>query len=339
MLKAVEAVGEHLAGIQPPGGQQGGQFLHAAAAAGHQAAGDDLVAHAAAPLHPGNAHIVAGAQVVDVADAPAGLEHGDGLHEGVLRVAAGHHHPVHALAVGEGHDLLHNVALSVVDDVGGAVLPGQGGAVGAGAHGVQVGGAPQGRARHRHQAHRADADDAHVVAELHVGQLHAVKAGGHHVAEHHRRGHVDVGGQQGQVGVGLVDVEQLAEHAVLEVGELPPRQHAAGVHGVACLGLQRAPVGGDGGDDDPVAGLEVLHQRAHLHHLAHGLVAEDHVVAVADGALPDRVHVRGAGGHGQRLHQRVQRAAGGGVLLNPAGLSDPEHCKSFHGSVTSFLHF
>ena len=30
---------------------------------------------------------------------------------------------------------------------------------------------------------------------------------------------------------------------------------------------------------------------AHLHDLAHGLVAQDHVVAVTDGALPDGMYV------------------------------------------------
>ena len=58
------------------------------------------------------------------------------------------------------------------------------------------------------------------------------------------------------------------------------------MHGIARLRFERTPVGRDGRDDDAVAALEVAHERADLNDLTHGLVTEDHVVAVADGALP-----------------------------------------------------
>ena len=157
-----------------------------------------------------------------------------------------------------------------------------------------------------------------------------MKARGHHIAEHHSAGRIQTAGEPGEIGVGLVDVEVFGEDAVLEVGELPPREHAAGVHGEAPLGLPAAPVGGDGRDDDPVPHLQIPHQGAHLHDLPYGLVAQDHVGALADGSLPHGVDIRGAGGDGDGPDNGVQGPAGGDLLLDPAGTADAQHGIALH---------
>ena len=59
-----------------------------------------------------------------------------------------------------------------------------------------------------------------------------------------------------------------SEDAVLEVGELPAREHASRVHRVAGLGLKRVPIGRDGGDEDAVSWLEVFDLGTNLHDLA-----------------------------------------------------------------------
>ena len=144
------------------------------------------------------------------------MEHLNRLEEGVV-VPACDHNPVHAPAMGFVKNLLHDVALAVIDDVGGAVLPCGLHAVGTGPHGVQPACAADGSRCHGHQPHRADADDAYRIAELHVRKLHAVKARGHHVREHDAILRGEALGQKRQIAVRLVDVEILAKHAVLKV--------------------------------------------------------------------------------------------------------------------------
>ena len=173
--------------------------------------------------------------------------------------------------------------------------------------------APQlGRARHGREPHRAYADDHDVVAELHVGKLHAVEARGHHVGKHGGFGYVHAFRPQRKIAVRIVDMEIFAEYAFLEVGEFPSGQHAAGVHGVAALEIGRVPVGSDGGDHDLVARLEVSHQRAGFHDFADGFMSEMHVVTGSDGLFPDGMDVRGARGH-----DGVKRTAGRPCLFNP----------------------
>ena len=94
-----------------------------------------------------------------------------------------------------------------------------------------------------------------------------------------------------QICVRLVDMKALSENAVLEVREFPARQHSARVHRIARLCLHAPPVGRDGRDDHPVAGPKIPNKAARFHDLAHRLVTEDHVMPLADRALPDRVDV------------------------------------------------
>ena len=157
-----------------------------------------------------------------------------------------------------------------------------------------------------------------------------MKSRRNHVRQHNGVGRLDTVRQERHVRVRLVHVIALREDAVLEVREFPARQHAAGVHGIARLRFERTPVGRDGRDDDAVAALEVAHERADLNDLTHGLVTEDHVVAVADGALPHGMDVRSAGRDGDGAHNGVQRSAQRAFLFNPTRFSDPKHCVTLH---------
>ena len=152
----------------------------------------------------------------------------------------------------------------------------------------------------------------------------------HHIAELGRLDGVKVLGEVCQVAVRIIDVEELAEDTVLKVGELPSCQHTTAVHRVAGLSLERVPVRSDGRHDDPVTGLEVLDQLAYLDHLGTALVAEDHIVAIAYGALPEGVYVAGADGYSEWPTDGVHGTTLGDRLLDPACLPDPEHCVSFH---------
>ena len=158
--------------------QQCGQLFHPQPPTGHQTAGNGLVAHAAAPFRARDAHELAAAEVIDVADAAARAEHLHGLEKGVV-VASGDDDAVHAPAGGRLQDLRGDAAAAVADDVGRTVVPGGGDTVRAGADGEQPRRALELRGGARHQAHGADADDADAVAILHAGQFRAVKAGRH----------------------------------------------------------------------------------------------------------------------------------------------------------------
>ena len=125
-------------------------------------------------------------------------------------------------------------------------------------------------------------------------------------------------------------MDQFGEDAVLDVGELPAAERNTGVHGVALLGGHRGPVGGDGGDDHLVADLEILDHGSHLDDLTDRLVAEHHVVAFPHATLVDGVDVGGARGQGDRAADRVHRPALRILLLNPPGLTDPEHRVTLH---------
>ena len=288
------------------------------------------MAHAAAPFRARDEDILAAAEIVDIADAATRLEHLHGLAERALGIAARDDHAVHAAAVRLFHDLRNDIALAVVQDLRCAVAPRRLRADRTRADCKQLCRTVQGRARNGHQADGADADDADIIAELHIGQLHAMEARRDHVRQHDGCDRIDIRRQVSHVGIGLVDVEEFGKDAVLEVREFPARQHAAGVHGIARLRFERTPVGRDGRDDDAVAALEVAHERADLNDLTHGLVTEDHVVAVADGALPHGMDVRSAGRDGDGAHNGVQRSAQRAFLFNPTRFSDPKHCVTLH---------
>ena len=163
-------------------------------------------------------------------------------HHRSTMVAAGNDHLVHAFAVRQPEHLLVNGAFLVADKIRGTVGSGSLAADLAGANADDAACAVQIRAGNGHQADRANADDQHRVAELDVRLFHAVKPCGHHVGEHaglFRRNFVR---HVGQIAVGVVDMEVFAEDAILEVGEFPARQHAAGVGAKTGLGLQGTPV-------------------------------------------------------------------------------------------------
>ena len=102
------------------------------------------------------------------------------------------------------------------------------------------------------------------------------------------------------------------------------------MHCVSCLRFKRVPVRGYSRDENAVAGLEILDERADLDNFSTAFMTEYHVVPVAYGALPDGVNVRGADGDRQRLAYCVQRSTDGDVLLDPTGFADFEHCVTFH---------
>ena len=53
----------------------------------------------------------------------------------------------------------------------------------------------------------------------------------------------------------------------------------------------RYPNRRDSGHQYPVAGLEIPHELAHGNDLRAALVSQDHIVPLADGSLPDRMHI------------------------------------------------
>lgn len=140
----------------------------------------------------------------------------------------------------------------------------------------------------------------------------------------------------GQIAVRIVNMKNFGKHAVLKVGELPARQHAPGVHGIAPLRFQGIPVRRDGRHQNAVAGFEVAHQRACFKHFAHSLVPKDKVVAVAHGAFPHGMHVRGAGRRRQGPDKRVKRPAGGRFFFNPTDCFQVEHGQTFHASLLAW---
>ena len=125
-------------------------------------------------------------------------------------------------------------------------------------------------------------------------------------------------------------MEKFREYAVLEVRELPARQHAARVHGISPLRFEAAPIGGNGGHDYLVAHLQILDKLARFDDFADGLVAQNHIVPFTDRSFPDGVDVGRTRGHCQRLDNRVQRSACGDVLLYPACLAYAKHSVTFH---------
>ena len=212
----MEPVRDHQARINAPSLDHRGEALRAESPAGHQPAADLLVRHAAAPFRARNVHKIALAEIVDRGDDPARLDHADGRVERV-RAAARDADLVHAASLRLRQDLLGQIAVAVAEKVICAVGRGDLAALGPRANGIDVRRAAQPAARNRHQSDRPDADDGHVLAELHLGQLRRVQPRRHHIAEHRRRARLHVLRQAGQVCVRLVDVEKFGEHAVLEV--------------------------------------------------------------------------------------------------------------------------
>ena len=164
-----------------------------------------------------------------------------------------------------------------------------------------------------------------------------MKSGRDHVGEHAGIYRVDVVRKLCKVSVRIVHVEELGENTVFKVGELPARQHTAGVHGIARLCLQRVPVRGDCRNQNTVARLKVLDEGTDLDHFRATLVTEDHVVTVADRTFPKRVNVRSTNRDCQGAADGIHRTTLRTLLFNPAGLSDFEHCVTLHSIPPSKL--
>ena len=180
------------------------------------------------------------------------------MPEGIV-VAAGQDDPVHALSVCFVQHLLDNIALPVIDDVGGAVRLSGFHAHRPGTYGEQARCAAQCRTGYCYQSDGADAHHTDGIAELYIGQLYAVEAGGDHIAEHDGGSGIQAFRQKGEIGVCLIYMEILCEDAVFEIGKFPTGQHAAGVHGISALCFQAAPIRCDSRNDDPISDLQVLY--------------------------------------------------------------------------------
>ena len=131
------------------------------------------------------------------------------------------------------------------------------------------------------------------------------------------------------VGVGLVDVEVLGEHAILDVGEFPSAQRAAGLRGVSGLRGGVAPLGRNRADQDVIARLEALDRGADLMDDADRLVAQGEIVARPDCAI-DRVHVGGADEGLGGLDDGVGRAGSGNRFIGESDLANPFHHEGSH---------
>ena len=163
------------------------------------------MAHAAAPFRARDEDILAAAEIVDIADAATRLEHLHGLAERALGIAARDDHAVHAAAVRLFHDLRNDIALAVVQDLRCAVAPRRLRADRTRADCKQLCRTVQGRARNGHQADGADADDADIIAELHIGQLHAVEARRDHVRQHDGCDRIDIRRENDEIYLKVMD--------------------------------------------------------------------------------------------------------------------------------------
>ena len=98
-------------------------------------------------------------------------------------------HGVGAVAAGQFQDAFDTFLAALGDDVGGAELAAQIGAVGVPAHQDDLLGAQPLRGQHAAQSDGAVADDGHGVAGLHPGGDRAVVAGAEHVGQRQQRRH------------------------------------------------------------------------------------------------------------------------------------------------------
>ncbi len=190
---------------------------------------------------------------------------------------------------------------------------------------------PQPGTGHRHQAHRADAEHDHGVTQLDIGHFRAVETGAHHIDGHQGGVHAHVLRQQHQVGVRVVHVEKFRKHAVL-LGQIFEAGHAGIVMGIvhaALLQGRRFPVGGDAGYHHDVTRAEAAHQSAHLHHLGHRFVPQDHRAA-GGGAHVHGVGIGRAGRHRNGAHHRIHRPGRRFFTLQPAMFARSQYCITFH---------
>lgn len=155
-VQAVERVGDQLFRMDPVRRDQTGKPFCAKPSAAHQASVDPLMSHAAAPFDAGNPHIIALAQIVDISDGSARLEHADCLIHGI-HVSASDDDLVHGAMV-HVQNLLNDVSVAVIDNLRGAIFQRQRSAVFPRANCVQLGGSANGGGGDSHQANRTNAD-------------------------------------------------------------------------------------------------------------------------------------------------------------------------------------
>lgn len=105
------------------------------------------------------------------------------------------------------------------------------------------------------------------------------------------------------------------------------------MHGKSTLCLQRVPIWRNRRNKHSIANLEVFNKSSDFYNFTDRLMAQNHVLSVADCPRPNCVYVGGAGSQCKGLADSIHRAAGGCFLFNPAGISDLDHCESFHYKV------
>src|SRR5208282_6712604 len=113
-----------------------------------------------------------------------------------------------------------------------------------------------------------------------------------------------------EIRIGVVDVEILREDAILDVGEFPSAERAAGLRGVPGLRKLVTPVRSDRARDHAVARLELAHARADLVHDSDRLMTESQIFARADRAV-NGMRIGGADERHGGLDDRVAGARPG----------------------------
>ena len=136
------------------------------------------------------------------------------------------------------------------------------------------------------QTNWSDSDDKNCITKLYIGKLYAVESGRHHIGKHARVDNINVFRKQRKVSIGIIYMKEFRKDTIFEVGEFPACQHSAGVHGITSLCFQRIPVRSDGRHKNPVSRFEIFYELSDFHNLCTALMAQDHVVTVADSAFP-----------------------------------------------------
>jgi len=85
------------------------------------------------------------------------------------------------------------------------------------AYGNNTGSAAHIRSGNRHEPHRADADNKHHIAKLHIGQFHTVESGRNHIGEHARIYHINFFRQVRQISVSIIHMEIFRKHTVFKI--------------------------------------------------------------------------------------------------------------------------
>ncbi len=131
----------------------------------------------------------------------------------------------------------------------------------------------QGRTCNSHKTYRANTDNDHGIAVLHISHLNAAEAGSDHVSCHYSCSERNTIRNTGEIHIGKRNAEIFTEHAMIAQRSKATASLSTGVLIPAALNFWSEPVGSNTGNSDDISDFNVSYKSTDFNYTSNSFVA------------------------------------------------------------------